>query len=180
MGYRDNNKWITLHELYLLYPHKWRDLTSNTVALPYFAKDEISEHEYKMSYQEWKKALKCYYKHVMEYMIEGNVYKLPYNLGYFRLKKIRQPVASYVRWKKEIESGKRTVEDGLMTTLIPETGGYFPYLHWDRTNRSGVYFKFKSLYKVRIMPKTYFKLWNRIVKDRSILYNLVTAYDALS
>jgi len=80
----------TLKDMYLQYPYKNRDITSNTVPQPYFPKDQIvCDHKYSLTYKEWKNILGIFFKHVMNALAQGFEYKFPYEQGRIGLRKVK-------------------------------------------------------------------------------------------
>lgn len=159
--YSDQWKHVHLSELYMFYPHIWRDVTSKTIPRkPYVPVDKISDHPHKLSFQQWKLILTTYLDVVMEDLLKGFLFKIPYNLGYLRLAKY---TFTY--------PGKNM---GLYKWCRKFADGYYFKLHWINRGRNLVSAKNKMFFKFMFTRNKYAELKRMIEKDRSIIYNFPT------
>lgn len=167
---RDKVMFRTVKDLYLFYRYKYYDSSSSTVPVPYFPKKDISTHEYKLTYKQWKSVVKVYFEVAIESMLTGDEFKIPFTMGRLYLAKIKMP-ASFMP-SSDIPFSKH---------ISKYLDGYAIKLRWDKTfrkNKPGrVMFKNKSMFSVYVPKSTYFKkILHKIYEDRSILYRLITIY----
>lgn len=153
--------YVGLAQLYQFYPHKWMELNTKTVPVPYVKKEELSSHEYRLTYKQWKQVLAAYFKHLIRYMLKGYEYEIPHGMGKFSIRKDRRPI----RVKKE--------DGGYGKKYNHATEGYSVFLMWQKRHKN-VKFPFKTMYHVRMIHTIYSGIMRAITMDRSILYRLKT------
>ena len=169
--YKDKVKFITLKDLYLGYRHKWYDVNSSTVPIPYFNPNEVSNHEYALSYKEWKNYLQVYFNTILEHLREGNQFIMPHGLGTLKLIKFKSKYIDYIAGRKALEEGK--LEKG--TFLRKKNYALDSYsfkLMWYRTNKHNVKFRNKYLYQIWMPNPTFKKLYYWFKEDKSRIYKL--------
>ncbi len=169
--YKDKVKFITLKDLYLSYRHKWYDVNSSTVPIPYFSSEEISEHEYKLTYKQWKEIVQSYLDCVLDELKEGNTYTIPHGLGVLQLVKYENRYIDYEAGKKALEEGR--IDKGtFLRKKDYALDGYAFKMLWHRSKKNSVRFRNKYLFEVW-MPKTvYSKLYKWFKEDKSRIYKL--------
>ena len=156
------NKTVALEALYVYYPHKTVNPKPGTVPVPYVPKKEISTHEYKLTYQEWRAVLACYFKHLIRYLMQGYTYKVPYGLGTFIIKKQRIAKRDPVALKKNPVPGYRK-------TYQYPVDGYKIFLYWEK-GKSRIQSTFLRYYNVRLMREILFGIYKACAADRGLLY----------
>jgi hypothetical protein len=166
--YRDRWERVTLQEMYIKYPYKWKDINSATVPLPYFPAKDITDTEYSMSYKQWKTLVNLYFKLVIEYMQEGLAYDLPQNLGNLHVKKVKGSGIDWDATKKKYGSQKGQKEIKKVYMDNTYTDGYYPIVKWYRLDKL---LKYKWLwdFKPTQICKKVAKHWN---EDNSNVYKI--------
>lgn len=155
-------KYVTLTDLYLDYRYKYRDLNSKSVPMwPYVPKDEISDHKYKLTKNEWKEIMRCYIKHVIKYLMEGQPFKIPHGLGVIQMRKSK----SYPPDRKKSKEYKQ-----LIVFKNDHTDGYRPLFKWYRNIKTGCYFRFKNYYKFNLANWVWGEVSKQIFKSPHIIY----------
>jgi hypothetical protein len=152
--------FATLKHVYLGYRYKYYDVSSNTVPIPYFSKSEISEHEYKLTYSQWKKIIVCYLKNIYLYILDGNDFKIPAQLGVWSLVKTKRIAVNRMESVKQ----KKAVAGKNLHTY-----GYKPKLLWLSSKAD---FKFKSYYYFNFVKPIFSKLWHYYKEDGSQILKL--------
>lgn len=157
-------KQVTLEAMYTYYPHKTMEITkSGTVPLPYIAKKDMSTHEWKLTYQQWKTVLMCYFKHLVRYFVLGYVYKIPYGLGFLSIQKKRINSRQYFFLKKNPVPGYRKTYDH-------SVDGYKLFLHWDKDKTKNKRISYLRYFNVRLMREILAGIYKACALDRSLLY----------
>jgi nucleoid DNA-binding protein len=157
-------KRVTLKEIYLKYPHKWRNLKSNTIELPYFPASEITNNEYTLSYQDWKKVINSLLECYKEVLVSGNTLLLPHALGRLNIKKYRpkNPRLDFAHYAK---TGEKIYHSNL------HTDGYCPILYWNYRHNTHAKFKYKRHWSVTFVDTFWNNVSKMIQEDSSIIYN---------
>lgn len=158
--YKSKGYFKELKDIYLGYTHKWMDITSNTVPIPYFSRKEISNHEYKLTFKQWKTIIQCYLKNVYEYIVDGNVFPLPNNMGNISITKTK---------RKLIDRKKTVKENKLVAVKLLSTYSYKPRIYWN-VSRSEM--KNKSFYKLILVRTRWSELMDRYKEDGSQILKL--------
>jgi len=159
---------VTIKDIYLGYPYKWRDTTSNTVSIPYFPKDQITNNDKSLDYKTWKNIILTYHKYLLEFLLTGRNYITPHNVGHFQIQKIKS-VKSNINWKKTKErygSQKGKENKKFIRYKNNHWGGYRPLVKW---NIVPVKLTYKYHFKFRPMTDFMRKINNRLDTDKSIL-----------
>ncbi len=160
--HQDKYKHVTLSEIYLHYPHLWRDLTSKTIPRkPYVPVNKVSNHPYKLGFNEWKNVIDVYMDEVFNYLLQGFLFKMPFNMGNLRLIKYK-----YTYGNKN---------PNLFKWCRKYTDGYFVKLAWLTMGKVLVSMRNKSFFEMRITTNKYKKLKKQLEQDRSIIYRLSDA-----
>lgn len=154
----------TLKDLYLMYPHKCQNMTTNTVPLPYVPKQEIDcDSEYSLTYKEWLEIVLCYFSAVVLYLTSGFKYKLGAKLGHLQMIKVKNSRIDFVEFNKTGE--KRIMKN-------PMWGGRYPIIKWMRRKADNGIFRYKFLWKMRPVKtakKAYIKYFT---ENRTEINNL--------
>lgn len=154
---------ITLPDIYLKYPHKCQEIYGNTVPIPYVPKQEITcNHKYSIEYKLWKKVISCYFKHVITYLLQGDIFVIPTRLGRLQIKKYRysKGFLKFIRKKGEKTIIKR-VKNIHTDNQVAEIRWYKPNAYLQYKN----YFKFRATHAFKKRLKEYiFKDFNNINK----------------
>ncbi len=158
--YKENKYYTTLNSIYLGYRYRWYDVTSSTIPVPYFPKSEISTHENKLGYKQWRKIILCYFRQILNYLYEGNTFELPQQLGSIKLIKTNIPNVNKI---KTIEAGKPIFYKSL------HTYGYKPRVIWIKR---GSRFLYSSFYKFNFTRKAWSIVSQRLLKDGSDILKL--------
>lgn len=162
----NTSKRVTLRELYLGYPYKYRDITSSTVPIPYFPKEEITEHKYSLTFKEWKRIIKIYLKHVVIYLLTGFKYKLSSRLGFLQMRKAKS--------KKIPDWGKTRKRYGTTKGVKPlyhkniHTQGYRPIIKWYREGQNAK-FKYKWYWRFNFLDKQWKWISDQIFNNLTIM-----------
>ena len=167
---------VGIRNIYLHYRYKWYDVNSKTVPVPYFPKDQISEHEYKLKCTDWNNVLRIYFKEVIEELIAGKIVYMG-KLGALILLK-RKSIAKENKHKIKQEYHKSETKEVVKyyyTNL--HTGGYSPYIKWIRNQRSGCLLKHKEYYKFNFLDTVWEVVSKRFHKEPHLINNLKD-YDA--
>lgn len=145
--------WITLEDIYKSYRYKKRDIEGTTVWPPYVKKEDESDHIYALTYRQWYKVIECYFQVVVEKMIQGYAFDMPYRLG--KIKLLRA-------------DGKKTRGGRLFRNL--HTKGFYPMVAWFRHREAD--FKRKRWYKFNFSRKI---VWKKISQhlhaNPELIYN---------
>lgn len=166
---------IVISDLYLRYPYKYYDKDSSTVPFPYFPKDEITDHEYTLSFKQWSTIIKCYIKHVVSRLIKGEDFDIPQHLGTLGFRKAK-------RAKKKIDIQRTIKLYGEENKNLPRGEkklAYLPYkdifakhsfyLNWMRLNKN---FRFKWYWKFEF-AKTNLVLFGKEMRRDISLQNRI-------
>jgi len=169
------NKRITLKDLYLNYDYKWYDVNSTTIPVPYFNKKEIVEHDYTLSYKEWKNVIMVYFKYVMLYLISGKCFVIPNFLGDLCLKKWKPKGRRINLYATEQKYGEynKTVEKEDRKYIYHNnyhTGGYCPLLKWVRDRKQ---FAYKWHWRFDLTPHNWKFISKNLMKDASMINRLI-------
>ena len=151
--------------MYLDYPYKWKDLTSNTVQLPYFPNSEVTEHEFSLAYNEWMKVVKVLLEEYIETLISGEPLILPHGLGRLTLFKYKRK-GSAIDWGHFRKTGEKIYHNNI------HTDGYAPILIWNYRVQTKAKFKFKRHWSCRFVDTIWKNISKRIMEDYTIIYNL--------
>lgn len=149
-----------LKDVYLGYSHKWMDVKSNTIPVPYFSRKEISNHEFKLSYKEWKVIIESYLKNLFLYIFDGNVFPIPHGLGFLSLTKTKRKMID----RKASAKVKSPVARKMLHTY-----GHKPRLYWN-TKRSDL--RYKSFYKFLLVRPLWSKMMDLYEEDGSQILKL--------
>lgn len=146
-------EYIRLADIYMNYPYKKRD--GLNITRPYIKKKDEVEHEFQISYSEWKKILLTYFSVIIEYVFDGNRFKFPSRLGILYAVKSKK---GFIR--KFRKNDKKEIFFNF------ETNGYVPRTKWESSLR------LKSVYKFRFAHRV-MRYWHkRAMQDKSIILNL--------
>ncbi len=170
------NKRITLKELYLQYEYKAYDIHSKSVPVPYFPKTEITDHKFTLTYKEWRKIIMTYIKYCILYLIDGNLFKIPDQLGTWRLlkrkcKKRRVDLPTTIKRFGEIN---KTLPKGFKKKVYfhnHHTRGYTPYLKWLRREER---LKYKWHWRFNLSRSNWSTISNKLLKDASYINKLIS------
>ena len=151
-------KFTTLKDIYAKYRYKWYDITSTTVPMyPYIPKEEISNHQYKLSKKEWVKLINIYFEVFIDMLMEGDQIRLPHGLGDMRL------------CKRIITSRNPCIAKENLVYTNSSTMNYALHTLW---HRKKAMFRYKHYYKFRIVDSRLHTMYKRIRKNPLMLYNL--------
>ena len=163
---------IVLSDIYLHYPHKYYVYRSKTIPFPYFPKDDISAHEYALTYKEWKTIVTCYLKHIFKYLRKGLEFEMPEQLGSLQFVKIKRakPKIDFVKTRelygeenKNLPAGKKKVA---FMAISRAFGGYSVILKWKR-NRTRL--KYKWMWRFAPSKKLLRGITKDIMNDTSLI-----------
>jgi len=158
------SKRKTVKDLYLLYPHKCRDVTSNTVADPYFPKAEIDcEHSKALTYKEYKNLIMCFVKYYIILLAQGDRLKLPLFMGYFQLKKIKGGGFDYNTYNK---TGEKTKFKNR------KYKGHRFLLKWVRKKSK---MRYSWMWKIRLTKHAWKTINDKFSSNFSLINNLINA-----
>jgi len=155
---------IVLQDLYLLYPHKTREIIGNTVPLPYFPKSEITDNQYSLKFKDWKRFIQIYLSNVKEFLYTGKKFYIPQRLGVFQIRKLKYRGNSYSHYRKTGE-WKKMNNDHMR--------GYIPILRWDRRYRDNCALKFKRIWVARFTDTVWDDLMGRINNKLSLINTFI-------
>lgn len=159
--HQDTFKHVSLAELYMRYPHIWRDVNSKTIPRkPYVPVKDISDHPYKLSFQKWKEVILVYMDELFKYLMEGYLFKIPFNMGNLRMVKYKY---SYPNKNPELFKWCRRYSDG-----------YYFKLKWLTRGKITIALRNKIFFNMLITTTKYQELKRDIEKDRSIIYRFST------
>lgn len=94
-------KYFTTPDFFKAYPHKkveYEKLRQGRIPAVFVSKKSHSSHKHALDYEEYKKILFTYLDELLEYLIEGNTYHVPYNMGEMYLKKISRKNSNAIDW----------------------------------------------------------------------------------
>jgi hypothetical protein len=154
----------TIKNLYLKYPHKWRDLESKTIPSPYFPASEVSAHPYAMSYKEWKEAVLVLFEEYMVEMLNGDTIYIPHALG-------RLSICKYIPKRKSVDldhlvkTGERIYHDN------SHTDGYCPILYWNYRYKTNANFRYKKHWGIDFIQPVWSKISKKIQGDFTLINN---------
>lgn len=158
------NARITLKEIYLKYPHKWKDPSSSTIPVPYFPNEEISGSDYALSYKAWKEIVDALIEGYIDILFEGKKLDPQKAMGYFILTKYKNTTT--VDYEELKKSGKVT------THKNNHTGGYAPFLLWDNSYKTLAKVSKKSYWRISFTHKVWKKFSTKLLEDSSQIYKL--------
>lgn len=163
---------ITLKDMYLQYPYKTRPIEGNTVPIPYFPKDQITDTKHTVGYKEWRNILNAYLLMVQDYIATGKEFKIPHDMGELRMMKHKP------RRNKPIDFHKTKLKYGDINKTLPEgqkkkvyhtnkhTRGYAPFIKWTRRNNK---LKHKWLWRFKYSKTAWKRLSDKINSDISLI-----------
>jgi len=139
--------WVSDHDIYKGYRFRKRHITinkegKNIVHAPYIPLKESTNHEFSLTFPEWKELVKAYWDIVVDELIEGNQFELPKELGHIQMMK---KMGNQIRQNKLYRNN--------------HTGGYSPFVVWNRFHAGR--FSHKMWYMFNISRK---KQWSRVSK----------------
>lgn len=167
---REGYKVVTLETLYKHYPHRTPgNANPNTVPVPYIPKDQISTHEWALTYKDWLKVVKCYFKWLVRYLVQGYSYTVPQGFGTFTLEKKRVATRNYLApvVRENIAKGIKAPYPKQYNRTID---GYLLGLKWDRNTRSSLRFSFKKYYNIALLREINSGIIKACTANRGILY----------
>lgn len=139
-----DRKRITDIDMFLQYPYKKRH-PLECMGRNSFPKSEISDHKHAVTLKQYKEVIHGMTDAIVELIIQGEVVKLPHNLGYLSVCKVK----------------KHKADIRFMTY-------YSFYFAWKKTNMS---FVNQRYWRFRPLQKTYTRLFEAIRKDASLVNN---------
>lgn len=171
-------KFFTYLDLYKNYPHKKVDYEkyANKMKPSYYAKKGLhSSHKYAITYDEYKKILFTYLDELLEYLLEGNVYEVPYKMGkmYFKKYKGAKVIDYYNTNKKygKYNHNKPRTEWKYVYHKNLHSNRSMARFHWTAHSNSK-YYPNRRLWKYRL-SRTAKKLVNeRLTNDVNQIYKI--------
>ncbi len=165
---------ITLFDLYLRYSYKYRNPRKN-MGHYHFPLAEITRHKHSLEFKDWKKIVKCYFKHLYEYLKSGRSFKLPQSLGYLQLCKSKS-----ARVFRDFEAGKELMAKGelqkgeFVKIRRYFFNGYYPVLVWHKRHLPDSRFQNKEYLKVTLTSSVWKQYWKELRNPETahLLYNL--------
>jgi hypothetical protein len=140
---------ITIKDFFLKYPYKKKpDVTY--VSLPYFPKEEETNHKYSLTYSEYKNVLNTYFEYVSEYLLQGDVFSMPERLGALKL----------IKYKIENIGDKKTYYKTYINNIHSQN--YRVILRWEHQKYPVPFGKFWKLSTVKTFN---FKLFKKLTED---------------
>jgi len=160
-----------MKELYLQYEYKTYDIHSKSVPVPYFPKHEITDHNFTLTYKEWRRIVMCYIKHLLAYLIEGHLFKIPVQLGTWQLlkRKCRRRRVDIVNTIKRFGEINKTLEPGKKKLVYfnnHHTGGHTPYFKWLRREEK---LKYKWHWRFNLCNLNWTIISGRMLKDAAYI-----------
>ena len=154
------NKTITEKDIYYFYPYKKNPINSIGVPQPYVKKQDISDHQYSLTYDNWLDIVKEYLTLVREELYAGKSYRFPKLLGAVQFKKYK--VYRRIDWGETIKKQEKVYFKDTDRIIVK----------WDRsTGNSG--FKFKNHWKIRMTFGFRQELAKKIFEDSTYIYNIM-------
>lgn len=166
---------FTLTDVFKSYPYKDKDIAELTLSSInskiYVKKSEIvSDHEYSITYKEFKEILTAYTNVVLDYLGRGRTVELPFRLGTLRFIKYL-PSSKPINWKlsKEVNANKNEGDEyKFIRQKNYHTDGNIIKLKWDKKSRiSG-----SQWFKARIARRSMAKLLKEFEKDSTKIYKI--------
>ena len=171
---------MTLLHFYKDYPYKKRKCAT---CLPYVTIDENSNHEYAITYTEWKKIILSYFKHTVLFLLNGYTYYFHSGMGELKLikKKINKKKVDIGRtilhfMKRSSKTRAEAIEE-LKTTkerlyyFNPELDGYKWKAAWFR---KGFNVKYLNLWGFMLQRQSAYKFINNYLKtNKQALFKIV-------
>lgn len=155
---------IVLDDLYLMYPHKTRDIHSKTVPFPYFPKDQITNNKYSLTAKEWKEVIHAYLRNMELYLHTGKKFKLGARMGNIQIRKAKHSGKSYVAYR----------ETGIWKKMNNEhVKGYRPLLKWDVNKIDDCPLKFKRIWTIRFTKSPWKRLMAKIESNFSMINTFI-------
>lgn len=115
-------RYLQLSDIYMQYPLKKRVITDTTVKLPYVKKEEHTEEEYSLSFDDWNNIITTYLSCLLEKLLEGELIVLPRQMGALQV----------VRRKAKTINRKLAKQGKIQRYNKLHTMGYSPYVIWYR------------------------------------------------
>lgn len=130
-----------------------------------------------LSYLEWKLIVSTYLKNVYEYLKTGNMFHVPYGLGYWQLVKSKKDrnLRMWEKGKEKIASGEMNLGE-IYTERRRFFGGYYPKMRWYKDGYNKVTFKNMKKVKVTMLKSVWKDYWDELKKDSSLIKNLNDGY----
>ncbi len=163
-----SNNLITLKDFYSEhYKYPYYDLTSNTVPDPYVKKDRlVFNHKYSLTWRQYRKLCKIYFKYLMEYLLSGLIVILPYYLGEWRFKKARKQRQN----KVDFNHFNKTGEIKYFTNR--HTLGYIPVFKWKRSpSKARIYTR--KIWSWKFVAKSNKKISSYFLEDGNRIHKLI-------
>lgn len=139
-------KYICASDFYLQYPYKTRTVTGNTVPIPYFPKEQISDHKHALTYKEYKRILEVYFEILIEKLFTGTILLLPFFLGKMYLLRTKYKKVNYKKTKEIYGSQKGLEEQKFIYHKDLMLNNERLLLKWERKNSrfpNSLYWKFQ-------------------------------------
>lgn len=152
---------LTNRDLYLKYKYKKYPDNPNTVPNPYFPKSEHTNSEYSLTQSSWKEIINCYMDILGDYIIQGNSYIAPHNMGTFKMQKYKNNNA---KEKKEKYKYDDTDEDYVYSE-------YRLILRWLREKRYSQKIWSQNCYRVSLGRKIRKAIYNYIKNNPTNILN---------
>lgn len=153
-------KWLTGKDVYMGYRFKKSKIIINdngttSVFQPYIKKEDETNHEFSLIYDDWKEIVDCYWDIVVDHLIEGSKYKFPRNMGHLEMCKIK-PMRHIIRGNKKFMN---------LNTL-----GYKPKLIWIKNYEKNFATKFWFIFNIS-RNKQWSKMRKKLLEDPSIIFS---------
>lgn len=158
------NQRVTMYDIYLRYPHKWKDVHSNTVPKPYFPNEEITNNRFSLSYKEWRNIMNELVKEYADLLLSGKKLDPKKAMGYFQLHRYK-PARPNLDFKHYRETGEKRYEKN------PHTDGFCPLIVWNRSYKTKAKLKYKSYWKISFTDMIWKIISRRLLKDGNYIYN---------
>lgn len=161
--------WISLKVLFNSYPYRYYDPLKSKHNSPYISKKiDNPNHPYSVTYEEFLKICKTYFKYVRQYLLQGDTYKFPHGIGVLTIRKFRNKSSNY--WWKFVYNYEEKKRERIRMKNT-HTREFTLRLNW---LRMGVCkFKWQSLYRVKPSKELRIEMANTIKNDLTNINNFI-------
>lgn len=156
-----NKKNTTLYDFYTFYSYKPFP-KENTIPRPYYNKSEYTNNKFTLPMVEWKTIIEIYLNNLEEYLLNGNSFQIPNNIGQLKLYKCfhtENKIKKMLRIKEKNNAYKFNPD---LPTL---------YLQFSST---GFKTRFANVTGIKLAKKFRKKMFNKMIADIDFTMKLST------
>lgn len=148
-----------LKDLFQFFPYRKNPPLSNTIPVPYVKKEDVSDHQYALTYSLWKAILEDIILEIRDCLIDGETWNIGSHIGTIEV--VRFTANNFIDYKKSKEQSKvvrrsRTEHDNIMIKGL-----------WSRKRNP---LPNKSLWRFKLCRTFKSDIYKRAETDFTLLY----------